>query len=188
MPRPHPPGGPAAGPSALVRHRGSWDDLTVETLTTLWAQGDLSAADIARRLGVSRNAVLGKVHRLGLSNRRPPRLVRKPKPTAPRRPNWTRSPSPRRSRAQPLLRRSFGGEATPSPSPAPRDELPGLVAHLEDLPPRTCHWPVGDPADPGFCFCGREADPGPYCLEHDRVAHRLKPSRPLKVLAALLDA
>jgi len=188
MPQPHPPSGPAAGPSDPARPRGGWDDPTVETLTRLWAQGDLSAADIARRLGVSRNAVLGKVHRLGLSNRRPPRVVRKPRPPAPRRPNGTCSPSPRRSRPQPPLRRSFRGEAPPSPSPAPRDELPGLVAHLEELPPRTCHWPVGDPADPGFSFCGRAADPGPYCLVHDRVAHRLKPARPLKGLAALLDA
>ncbi|MCR5876668.1 GcrA family cell cycle regulator [Phenylobacterium sp. J426] len=56
---------------AAAGRRGGWPPAAVETLKSLWLAGDLSAADIARRFGVTRNAVLGKVHRLGLSGQRP---------------------------------------------------------------------------------------------------------------------
>jgi len=151
-------------PSAASADAG-WSEARVERLRRLWLDGGLSASEIAVKLGVTRNAVLGKVHRLGLCNRRPAR--------APRAPAAPRAPRPQRpQRARP-----------PKPSPAPqqvrppctipRPEIgPGLVAHLEDLGPHTCHWPVGDPASDGFRFCGRRAPHQPYCDAHRSVAYR----------------
>ena len=142
-----------AGPS------GGWTDDAVETLARLWRAGDLSAAIIARRLGVTRNAVLGKIHRLGLSTPRATRST--PKPPRPRRPRPVRfstappAPTPKRP-----------------PSGALAETGPGLVARFEDLPRGACHWPVGDPKAPDFAFCGRPAGTGPYCAAHAAVAYR----------------
>lgn len=139
---------------------GGWTDDDVATLTKLWREGDLSAAMIARRLGVTRNAVLGKVHRLGLSK---PRTVRPP--GAPR--------APRPARPRPLFSPPTTQPPTAKPSPAPAFEVgPGLAPRLEDLPRRACHWPLGDPKAPDFAFCGRRADAGPYCPGHSGMAYR----------------
>ncbi len=152
----------------------SWTEERVETLKKLWAEGH-SASQIANRLGgVTRNAVIGKVHRLGLSGRatpsrpvkRPPRLAR-PKP----RPNATAAPAV--------------AKAAPSSS-APRRPADAEIAAAAALPPLTgdngetagiltirdsmCKWPIGDPADANFAFCGRKAECGPYCKEHAKVA------------------
>lgn len=150
--------------TASVRAAGSsggWTHDAVETLVRLWGTGDLSAAMIARRLGVTRNAVLGKVHRLGLSKPRRPRpsaIAPTPRPAKPRRvASATRAP------ASPPVR----------VSPQPTAEIGrGLVARLEDLPTRACHWPLGDPQAADFAFCGRPSETGPYCLAHMGMAYR----------------
>lgn len=147
--------------------RPRWSDAAVETLITLWRAGDLSAADIARRLGVTRNAVLGKIHRLGLSEPRSPG-------GAPRqaRPSWTSRPQSPKRRAPPPAR------ARPPARPAAVDVGPGLVERLEDLPPHACRWPLGEPKSPGFRFCGRPAGERPYCPAHWALAHRPDAARP----------
>ena len=149
------PTGPA------VSAHGGWTDDAVETLERLWGDPDLSAALIAKRLGVTRNAVLGKIHRLGLSK---PRASRPP---------GARTPEPRPSR---LERRCAVVRATAAErvarSPAPPDLGPGLVPHLEDLPRRACHWPLGDPQAADFAFCGRRAETRPYCAAHAAIAYR----------------
>jgi GcrA cell cycle regulator len=150
---------PSVAPLATVR--GGWSDAAVETLKALWGDPDFSAAIIAQRLGVTRNAVLGKVHRLGLSKPRTPRSSAGPVP--PRRRRLVRSaavssPPPHRPAAE-------WSESNP-------DVRPGLVSHLEDLPRRACHWPIGDPQAPDFAFCGRPAGTGPYCAGHAAVAYR----------------
>ncbi|OHB26332.1 MAG: hypothetical protein A2790_20265 [Phenylobacterium sp. RIFCSPHIGHO2_01_FULL_69_31] len=122
----------------------------VQSLRELWGAG-LTAAAVALQLGVSRNAVLGKVHRLGLEPRR------KGRPRTPRR-AVRRRPAPK-PRPEPKLRSKRFVEAA--------DAVGGpLVARLEDLAPRTCHWPFGDPQDPDFGFCGRPSAGGCYCPPH----------------------
>jgi GcrA cell cycle regulator len=144
-----------------ARSPGAWTDDAIETLTRLWRQGDLSAAMIARRLGVTRNAVLGKIHRLGLSQPRGPR------PPA-------IAPLPRPAKPRPVA--SARRVTAPAPvrtSPQPTAEIgPGLVARLEDLPARACHWPLGDPQAADFTFCGRRAEMGPYCPALSGMAYR----------------
>ena len=140
----------------------AWSDDRVTTLSKLWLDG-LSASQIAKQLGgVTRNAVIGKVHRLGLSGRGAP--------SAPTRAPRLAAPRPRR----PV--RAAVPTARPSP-PAPTSQLmptpeePGLVDTLVQLGAHACKWPIGDPKSPGFSFCGRRTD-GRYCEAHERLGVR----------------
>ncbi|OHB31193.1 MULTISPECIES: GcrA family cell cycle regulator [unclassified Phenylobacterium] len=133
----------------------TWSDDRVTTLKTLWLEG-LSAAQIARRLGgVTRNAVIGKVHRLGLSGRATAsRPGRTPRGRTPRRPR----PAKMATVTRPQVRAS-------APAVAAVPEGPGLIADLTGLRAHMCKWPIGDPKAADFSFCGRPAD-GPYCPTH----------------------
>jgi GcrA cell cycle regulator len=144
-----------------------WTDERVEVLKKLWLEG-LSASQIAKQLGgVTRNAVIGKVHRLGLSGR-----------AAPSQPTRTafRAPRPARPAAPAVTHRraeALRPEARPAPRPIiPYIEEPGTATVLT-LGAHMCKWPIGDPASTEFTFCGRRAgDEGPYCIEHARVAYQ----------------
>jgi GcrA cell cycle regulator len=146
-----------------------WTDERVESLKRLWLDG-LSASQIAKQLGgVTRNAVIGKVHRLGLSGRAAPSQPTRPVFKAPRPPRpVSAAPAPRRIEAQPA----------PAPVPTVYVEEPGSATVLT-LGAHMCKWPIGDPSSDGFTFCGRRtgAD-GPYCIEHARVAYQ--PQQPRK--------
>ena len=144
-----------------------WTDERVELLKKLWQDG-LSASQIAKQLGgVTRNAVIGKVHRLGLSGRaapsKPARTVFKaPRPARP----VTAAPSaPRR-----IADASTALVAAPTPSRYV-DETPGTATVLT-LGAHMCKWPIGDPSLDNFTFCGRRSGDGPYCEEHARVAYQ----------------
>jgi GcrA cell cycle regulator len=150
--------------------RNGWSDPAVERLKQLWADRDLSAAAIARHLGVSRNAVLGKVHRLGLSNRR-----RGPEPRAPR---PERVPKAPRTKRPPVPGQQAARRPSSARAPVVADVGPCLVAHLEDIPRHGCHWPVGDPHAEDFRFCGRRVNAAPYCDAHRKVAYRPGGARP----------
>jgi GcrA cell cycle regulator len=144
-----------------------WTDERVEVLKKLWLDG-LSASQIAKQLGggVTRNAVIGKVHRLGLSGRAAP--------SQPVRAPVLRTPRPRPVAAAAPVRR----EATPAPVnlPAPpryyaTAESPGSATVLT-LGAHMCKWPIGDPASAEFTFCGARASEGPYCVNHAQVAYQ----------------
>jgi GcrA cell cycle regulator len=143
-----------------------WTDERVEVLKKLWLEG-LSASQIAKQLGgVTRNAVIGKVHRLGLSGRATPSQPTRPAFRTPRPPRPAIS-TPRRSEPrhhEPAVRLA--------PRPVAYVEEPGTATVLT-LGAHMCKWPIGDPATAEFTFCGRRAtDEGPYCIEHARVAYQ----------------
>lgn len=143
-----------------------WTDERVTTLKKLWLDG-LSASQIAKQLGgVTRNAVIGKVHRLGLSGRAAPSQPQRPafKPQRVARPA---APAP-----QPVRRPAVvGGPVAPSPV-IHRVEEAGSATVLT-LGAHMCKWPIGDPSSDGFSFCGRRTgEDGPYCSEHARVAYQ----------------
>jgi GcrA cell cycle regulator len=153
-----------------------WTEERVAELKKLWAEGH-SASQIAKRLGsVTRNAVIGKVHRLGLSGRatpsrpvkRPPRLAR-PKPQ--QMPRQATS-APRQStalavRAEPVHTHISEAEANIEPQRLPNGDMVTVLTVKDTM----CKWPIGDPADNNFGFCGHaSADGSPYCAEHARVA------------------
>lgn len=137
----------------------TWTDERVEQLKKMWGEG-LSASQIARALGdVTRNAVIGKVHRLGLSGRAPSPRVERPRTVAPR-------PAPR------LVQ----------PAPAIPDEPlrfdDGSFATVMTVTREMCKWPIGDPAQNDFHFCGRGVKDGsPYCEGHARVAYQPQSSK-----------
>jgi GcrA cell cycle regulator len=146
-----------------------WTDERVELLKKLWADG-LSASQIAAELGgITRNAVIGKVHRLGLSGR-----AKSPSSSAPR-PRKARSSGhmmrvPRASmRGNTALAYEYEAEPEPELIEIPIEQRKTLLQLTE----KTCHWPVGDPGSTDFFFCGGDTvNDMPYCSFHSRVAYQ----------------
>ena len=169
----------------------SWTDERVELLKKLWGDGQ-SASQIAKELGgVTRNAVIGKVHRLGLSNRATAaakteaqaKSDTKPQTTA-RRKAEPVAKEPDTKPSSSLSRRQIipAGQPLP-PQPSANEISPEALAKVSEiekkakkitlleLTERTCKWPVGDPATPDFWFCGLPTQSGkPYCEAHVGVA------------------
>ena len=176
----------------------SWTDERVEMLKKMWSDGQ-SASQIAKELGgVTRNAVIGKVHRLGLSNRTAGAAPAKPEPKAKpaSKPEPKAKSAPKTEAARPApsaapetksaipARRQIipAGQPLP-PQPSANEISPEALAKvnevekkakkisLMELTERTCKWPVGDPATPDFWFCGLPVQSGkPYCEAHVGVA------------------
>lgn len=161
----------------------SWTNERVELLKKLWSDG-LSASQIAGELGgVTRNAVIGKVHRLGLSGRAKTSSS-SAKPRRPRASTASTGSAPKKAPQQP---QSIGATAlkadidqAPAVAVKPNLEpLPELVVPISQratiltLTERTCKWPIGDPATDDFYFCGRQSDAGvPYCAHHCKIAYQ----------------
>ena len=151
-----------------------WTDERVDLLKKLWQDG-LSASQIAKELGgVTRNAVIGKVHRLGLSGRETPAKPQRTYFKAPR------PVTPRRAQAF-----AFGSNvpaavvvAPPPPPPPGRTPVPDRgIATVISLGNHMCKWPIGDPTDESFTLCGRQREPragvlSPYCDEHAALAYQ----------------
>ncbi len=182
----------------------SWTDERVELLKKMWGEGQ-SASQIAKELGgVTRNAVIGKVHRLGLSNRATATATAKPEPKAKPAPKAEAKPKPAPKPAEPV--RAEAEPAAPKPLPARKQIIPAgqplppqpsaneispealaKVSEIEkkakrltlmELTERTCKWPVGDPATEDFWFCGLPVQQGkPYCEAHVGVAFQPMSSR-----------
>ncbi len=178
----------------------AWTDDRVATLTKMWGEGQ-SASQIAKELGgVTRNAVIGKVHRLGLSNRATggtkPAAKGKPavkpaakaKPAAKPKVAAAPAPAPKPNlparkviipAGQPLPPQPSANEISPEALASVREvEKKAKKIGLMDLTERTCKWPIGDPATDEFWFCGLDAQAGkPYCEAHVGVAFQPMSSR-----------
>ncbi len=148
----------------------SWTDERVELLKKLWSDG-LSASQIAAELGgITRNAVIGKVHRLGLSGRAKSASSSSPRPRKPR------SPLMRIGRA------SIRGNTALAHAYEIEEATPELIENIIpigqrrtilELTEQTCRWPIGDPGSSEFFFCGGNTITGlPYCAYHSRVAYQ----------------
>lgn len=146
-----------------------WTDERVESLKKLWQDG-LSASQIAKQLGgVTRNAVIGKVHRLGLSGRAAPSKPARPVFKAPRPARPVAAPAAPRRAPEPAV--AVAAQAQAQAPVHHVDEAPGTATVLT-LGAHMCKWPIGDPSSDDFTFCGRRQDDGPYCMEHARVAYQ----------------
>lgn len=163
----------------------SWTDERINTLKKMWKEGK-SAAEIAKVLGkgVTRNAVIGKAHRMGLSGR--PSPIKKP--VAPKKETVVRA----KEKISATPTKPLAKKAAPAPVKNPlltkeaeeikkmdREavQIGGGVA-LIDLSERMCKWPIGDPRDDDFSFCGRTIRPGtPYCPEHAAMAYQTSSRR-----------
>jgi GcrA cell cycle regulator len=151
----------------------TWSDERVEQLKKLWEAG-LSASQIAAELGnVTRNAVIGKVHRLGLSGRAKSPSSAAPRPRKARPAQHMMRVSRPVSRGNTALAHVF--EVELEPDPIAYDNVVPMSQRLSllELNEATCHWPVGDPASSDFFFCGGKALTGlPYCAHHSRIAYQ----------------
>lgn len=192
----------AAACAEILGKSMSWTDERVEILKKMWAEGQ-SASVIAKELGgVTRNAVIGKVHRLGLSNRagsgttakaapeKKAKVAPKPAPTpAPKPEPKTESAAPERALSPAARKIIPAGQPLP-PQPSANEISPEALAKvnevektskkisLMELTERTCKWPVGDPATEDFWFCGLPVQQGkPYCEAHVGVAFQPMSSR-----------
>ena len=120
-----------------------WNVEKLDKLKSLWDKG-LPITKIGLELGVSRNAIAGKAHRLGLPKRNSP---------------ISKSGDPRKNENKP-------DKQTDKDLP-----LKLLLRDVEWSRNRCC-WPLGDPKLPGFSFCGTSIIPGrPYCEEHSKLAY-----------------
>lgn len=151
-----------------------WTEETIARLRELWAEGH-STAEIGRRMGISKNAVVGKAHRLNLDGRPSPiRREGAAEPSAPRR--VTGPTLPPLTAEVPVVRAPV---VPPAPRPAPvaaRAEVakPRVVLPAPVRTPRThtCCWPLGEPGTSSFRFCDATATLGkPYCADHAAVAY-----------------
>jgi len=184
----------------------SWTDERVTVLKSMWGEGK-SASQIAKELGgVTRNAVIGKVHRLGLSNRattstKPVTKEKHAAKAAPKdaahKPSATKTEPPKPEpnaimRVGPIPPRRpiiKAGQPLP-PQPSANEISAEALANIKEveksarrlnlmeLTERTCKWPVGDPATDDFWFCGHPVQQGkPYCEAHVSVAFQPMSSR-----------
>lgn len=155
-------------PDLFAKSNKLWPAERIDELRRLAADG-LSCSQIAAALGVTRNSVIGKMRRNGISNGRSPwahnpaKPQREPKPRAL---HWTGLPkrkSPRRK--PPTIPDGY--------QCAPIEYIPiEQRKSLLELTDQTCRWPIGHPGEADFYFCGGNAVPGlPYCGGHARIAY-----------------
>lgn len=137
-----------------------WTTERTNTLIALWNEG-LSTAEIGRRLEITKNSVVGKVHRLGLPKRKSPISAR------------TSASGGNASNASPVPAKSAPASASvPAPAAASKSAPAaprsiGKKIPLEALRPGMCAWPEGDPSTEDFYFCGENVVEGkPYCAAH----------------------
>lgn len=203
----------------------SWTEERIATLKKMWLQGK-SASEIAEKLGgVTRNAVIGKAHRLNLSGRPSPikKATKKPSvttaapepdsPPAVKRkaaPKPVPAPVPPAQKSAPPKAKAPVSIPMPVPKPAPMrvqsgngpgkppeivqlaalanatSRADGVIISILELNDRLCRWPVGDPRDATFGYCGNESYMAhPYCAEHVAIAFQApnrKDKRPQKNL------
>jgi GcrA cell cycle regulator len=150
-----------------------WTDERVETLKKLWADG-LSASQIAGELGgITRNAVIGKVHRLGLSGRAKSPTTAAPRPRKARAHAHMLRVSRPAIRGNTALAHAYEQEAEPEPQLVDNIIPIGQRRTILELTEDTCRWPIGDPGSADFFFCGGQTITSlPYCAYHSRVAYQ----------------
>ena len=150
-----------------------WTDETVKLLVQLWESGQ-SITQIGKALGMTRNAVVGKAHRIGLAKRASP-IMRSEKPAQPRpavshhaaAPAAPRAPVQVKQEPAAMRQDSTAGTAAPQPQ-----LTAAMLAALQPSSGPRCKWPIGDPKSAEFDFCEHVALPGkPYCAQHCAMAY-----------------
>ena len=166
----------------------SWTDERVELLKKLWQDG-LSASQIAGELGgITRNAVIGKVHRLGLSGRAKAPSSSVPRQRKPRAASSMFRAPRTMMRGATALAMQPAYDYDPEPEPEPIENIIpiGQRCTLVELTDDKCRWPIGDPGHADFFFCGGKTTPGVvYCGYHARIAYqpaadRRRDKRPMR--------
>jgi GcrA cell cycle regulator len=176
----------------------SWTDDRIALLKRMWKEGK-SAAEIAKSVGkgVTRNAVIGKAHRMGLSGRPSPikkeTEAKKPAAAVKKVAPPKAAPAPaKRLPASPAIAKkpAFSRESEVAPPTRFEKEAvpPGGGVALLDLTERMCKWPIGDPRDDDFTFCGLGIRQGtPYCPQHASLAYQASSRRTMLTTTAPVE-
>ena len=151
----------------------AWTPDLIKELKRLWNKG-LTTVEIGNRIGMSKNAVVGKAHRLGLEGR--PSPIKRDKKKEHVVTHTTTKKVPVASKPKIVESSILPPEPVFEVEPIVEKVVPKKKKHkgvqLVDLKPNSCRWPEGDPKDPDFCFCGQECVPGKiYCEEHCAIAY-----------------
>ena len=166
----------------------SWTDERIELLRKLWSDG-LSASQIASELGqITRNAVIGKVHRLGLAGRAKVSTSSVARPVRKLATHRVGGVGVATASAGVAARPAMRGNTALKGVALPQDESYAMVQELDEevvipmsqrvtimeLREGMCKWPMGDPSSPDFRYCGAQGDGsgGPYCAYHARAAYQ----------------
>lgn len=142
----------------------SWTEEHIVDLRRMWLEEEMSSGAIAAEFGVTRNTVIGKIGRLGLSGR-----VCDAE-------NRSKGAAMREARNRLKAARLVERAARPPHAAAVGEVVPVVPAiapcALLELDDSKCHWPFGEPQQPGFHFCGGKAVSGAYCAGHHSIAYR----------------
>ncbi|GHT58117.1 global cell cycle regulator GcrA-like protein [Bacteroidia bacterium] len=168
-----------------------WTPAILAKMKTYLAKG-LSTAEIGAKIGMSKNAVVGKLNRLGWNAKSqsatPKPAAKKPTvtkaPLKPAKPLVKKpvKPEPKKVVAKPATKAVVEKAAKPTAKASQKDKSINLASHqriiqhsleMANLRPDQCRWPIGDPDSAGFHFCGEKVFAGkPYCYEHCRQAYQ----------------
>ena len=149
----------------------SWNQQKVEDLKKLWNDG-VATSRIGEQLGFTKNAVIGKAFRLGLERRQNSRKkISQPTPFS----------------STTLYRETSSSSSSISVKKEPirrREKFSFKKSIVGTGNFRSCQWPIGDPLEEGFHYCGGQNIPTkPYCIEHFKKAYNVDE----KYLDRLLD-
>lgn len=151
----------------------SWNDDNVARLKELWDQG-LPTAQIGKLLGFTKNAVVGKAHRIGLERR----------PSPIRRTSVKPDRKKARSPVMPKLNFENTLEKEKISSPQIKNFQPSIKNIFTASSKRGCEWPEGHPEEPEFHFCNKERfEDKPYCLDHCAIAYVIPEKEEIKPIA-----
>ena len=149
----------------MPANQPTWTDERVELLKKRFEDG-LSCRQIACDIGVSRNAVIGKLSRLNLTREKNADLRRPARKAAAKEPRGRTVP-----RQQYQMLRALYAEPQPTADDEPIHN--GHCCSLLELSEERCRWPISTPGLADFCFCGNTPLQGlPYCAGHTRLAYR----------------
>jgi GcrA cell cycle regulator len=161
-----------------------WTDERVVLLKRLWVEGK-TAAEIAKLIGggVTRNAVIGKAHRLKLSGRISPIQENARGGTGVETTGARAVSAPRKPQKSTIAKVSNRDIIAPVQMPVIQENYCfGDGVSLVELKERMCRWPIGDPQDAAFKFCGGPSEEGiPYCNHHARVAYQVANKSKLRI-------
>lgn len=164
-----------------------WTEETVEELKKMWDRG-MTTGQIAKALGVTKNSIIGKVHRLCLTAR--PSPIKKSKPDSEKKSDTSTKSNTdvKKKKTSKAEAKSKSEAKTKVKSTTKKDEKkvaenvkePDVIEPVKEelniplikLDNHTCRWPLGDPRDDDFCFCGKRIKTSQtYCDEHSAIAY-----------------
>lgn len=150
----------------------AWTNEMIEGLKKMWKKG-LTTNEIAKELGVSKNSIVGKVHRLNLTSR--PSPIKKKEEDEIATPVVEALEKEVDSNVQEEVKTPKINKITVNPIEVKAHK--NTCLKLSELDSHTCRWPIGDPKDDNFCFCGKKVRAGQtYCDEHAAIAY-VKPNK-----------